>query len=531
MSDTNKSIKVSQNVKILIDHIQTLYLSSDPILNGVNDVEMLYDALCDLDEIVGMYEIKKSIITLIKYLLMNGNDNNDNTHKLDEHMLHTMILGPPGVGKTSIGSVLAKIWNALGLVKKIQIEYTKQDKCGETISNNDNNNINGINPMAIIPIPIYIYGKDITYSYSEKKDTEEKSDVDDDGHDVPSSTSSPATPKSNKPILIKRPLKPLSSYKSKSNHTDNSMDEILKINKKDYISLHSKESADDEIAKNLASIMSSISSNGSDDSYESIHEEDNVMELENEIIKLRKQMRSTKMVTCAITEKYSPIQPVKLPLKRAHNPSPIIVVSRPDFIGTYIGHTCDKTQKLLISTLEEGKVLFIDEAYSLVLDDKDSFGHEALNEINRFMSEHPELIIIFAGYKDKMDETLFRYQPGFKRRCTWIFEITKYEPFMMSHIFTKQLVKSGWSYGGDINELNNFFKDKMQYFKAFGGDTLRLALYCKLEYSNTYFDSIGASNLTTKTINKDILIRAYDNMYFKPEMMIEENSAWKDMYI
>ena len=33
-------------------------------------------------------------------------------------MLHTVIYGPPGVGKTKVGSVLAKIWASLGLLKK-----------------------------------------------------------------------------------------------------------------------------------------------------------------------------------------------------------------------------------------------------------------------------------------------------------------------------------------------------------------------------------------------------------------------------
>ena len=45
-----------------------------------------------------------------------------------------------------------------------------------------------------------------------------------------------------------------------------------------------------------------------------------------------------------------------------------------------------ETESLLNDSL--GKVLFIDEAYSLVNDEKDSFGREALTVLNRFMSEY-----------------------------------------------------------------------------------------------------------------------------------------------
>jgi hypothetical protein len=221
-------------------------------------------------------------------------------------------------------------------------------------------------------------------------------------------------------------------------------------------------------------------------------------------------------------------------LKRQKVDTPIKIVSRPDFVGQYVGHTCEKTQKLLTTTLEEGKVLFIDEAYTIVLDEKDSFGFEALNELNRFMSEHPQLVVIFAGYKDKMEQTLFKYQPGFKRRCTWVFEISNYTGEMLMDIFKRQLGKDEWKFDGDSKDLTNFFTKKIKQFDAFGGDTIRLALYCKLKYSEIKFDFTVSDKLKYKTISMEIVLAAFEEMYVKNKPEEEEyfkNYLQNTMYV
>lgn len=202
-------------------------------------------------------------------------------------------------------------------------------------------------------------------------------------------------------------------------------------------------------------------------------------------------------------------------LTRLKIDSPIKVVSRPDFVGQYVGHTCEKTLRLLTSTLDSGKVLFIDEAYSILTSDGDSFGHEALNELNRFMSEYPQLIVIFTGYKDKMEDTIFKHQPGFKRRCTWTFEILNYSGDMLAEIFKRQIGNEGWKFEGNSEDLSDFFTTNIKMFESFGGDTLRLVLYCKLKYSELKFDFDPTINLKPKTITFPIIEMAYDELYCK----------------
>ena len=133
-----------------------------------------------------------------------------------------------------------------------------------------------------------------------------------------------------------------------------------------------------------------------------------------------------------------------------------------------------------------GKVLFVDEAYSLVeaLDDK--FGVEAATTLNLFMSQHPnEIIVIFAGYKNLLEKGIFTAQPGLKRRFMYHFQCDGYTPEQLFKIFKSQLAKKGWGVIDDAEVIKVFIKDK-DAFPFSGGDTERLTHYAKVEHSKEY---------------------------------------------
>jgi hypothetical protein len=200
----------------------------------------------------------------------------------------------------------------------------------------------------------------------------------------------------------------------------------------------------------------------------------------------RKLNQETKEILYDL-EDLSEVSSPKTRHKDVTSDSTINIVSREAFVAQYLGQTAIKTKKLLESSV--GKALFIDEAYSLSTGDKDSYGSEALTELNRFMSERPlDVIVIFAGYLDKLKETIFADQPGLESRCMWIFEIEGYTNDDLSTIFLNQLNMHGFNIHPSVN-IKSWFTKNGKNFKAYGRDTERLVFQVLLEYSSTFFRS------------------------------------------
>jgi hypothetical protein len=87
---------------------------------------------------------------------------------------------------------------------------------------------------------------------------------------------------------------------------------------------------------------------------------------------------------------------------------PFRIVTRFDFIGRYVGRTTQKTLALLESSI--GGILYINDAHLLVINEQDFFGIEALTIIYQFIRDRStEIIIIFAGNKTLLDNTIFRF--------------------------------------------------------------------------------------------------------------------------
>ena len=109
----------------------------------------------------------------------------------------------------------------------------------------------------------------------------------------------------------------------------------------------------------------------------------------------------------------------------------IVMATRTELIGQYIGQTSNKTRKQLIESLEG--VLFIDEAYSLTpcpeADMGKDFGPEAVAELINFMDKTIGLsVIIVAGYKDQMTRCFFPFNEGLDRRFPYKFTLSNYSP-------------------------------------------------------------------------------------------------------
>jgi len=95
----------------------------------------------------------------------------------------------------------------------------------------------------------------------------------------------------------------------------------------------------------------------------------------------------------------------------------VVEAQRSDLVGEYLGATAIKTNELVDSAL--GRVLFIDEAYSLVNEgdgQSDRFGAEAVQTLlKRAEDDRENLIIILAGY-EKQTEAFLATNPGLASR-------------------------------------------------------------------------------------------------------------------
>ena len=111
----------------------------------------------------------------------------------------------------------------------------------------------------------------------------------------------------------------------------------------------------------------------------------------------------------------------------------IHTVSRADLVSQYIGGTARLVKEACQKA--DGGVLFIDEAYSLVNSEQDSFGKEAVDTLIQEMENRRDtLMVILAGYEDEMNAFL-KANPGFKSRVPNTIHFDNYSTDEMVQIF------------------------------------------------------------------------------------------------
>jgi hypothetical protein len=121
-------------------------------------------------------------------------------------------------------------------------------------------------------------------------------------------------------------------------------------------------------------------------------------------------------------------------LRRGHLHAP----EASELIGMYVGHTAVQTNRAIDAALDG--VLFIDEAYRLS-EQPGGFGQEAIDTlVTRMDNDRDRLVVIVAGYPDKMAAFL-RSNPGLPRRFPRgnIIEFPDYEPDALFAILLSML--------------------------------------------------------------------------------------------
>lgn len=111
----------------------------------------------------------------------------------------------------------------------------------------------------------------------------------------------------------------------------------------------------------------------------------------------------------------------------------VICVDRAKMVGEYIGQTEQIMKQLLSEAC--GNVLFVDEAYTLYRQNNErDFGHVVVESLLEVLSkDNPDMIIIFAGYKQEMDE-LMTMNPGLEGRFPYKFHFEDYNADQLMQI-------------------------------------------------------------------------------------------------
>lgn len=393
LSSDSKEEAANAAIQDLIDRFKILLENKHSLVSGVKSPKMLLSSLQELQNMVELSDIKQSIVDQIMLLLVNKQ--RSSSASMEGHMLHSVISGRPGTGKTTVANILAKIWTSLGLIKKRDTSPTPAAS-----SVNDLFNVL-VQQNAIINLDM-----------------------------------------NNRLNLIK-------------------LEAIAAIVKDNIITLN-----------NLRRTASSL-------------QDDNLEEKKKNINQLVRKLRFAWDEISELAEVGT-----KEKKEEPEEEAKFTVATRDQLIGQYLGETAIKTKKILESA--RGGVLFIDEAYSLCYHGNgshDKYGEECLTTINEFMSLYSdEIIIIFAGYKEKLLNSIFKVQPGLHRRVAWFFEISDYTSKGLAEIFHRQLRKHKWILSSDIDlpKLLDKYSDVLQ---DNGGSTEKIAFYVKLEYARQKFQS------------------------------------------
>merc|ERR1719182_809769 len=105
----------------------------------------------------------------------------------------------------------------------------------------------------------------------------------------------------------------------------------------------------------------------------------------------------------------------------------VVVATRDDLVGQYVGHTAPKTKEMVKKAM--GGILLVDEAYYLynAANDRD-YGQESIEILLNVMENNKEdIIVVLAGYKDRMD-AFYSFIPGMNSRIGNHIEFPNYEP-------------------------------------------------------------------------------------------------------
>lgn len=180
-------------------------------------------------------------------------------------------------------------------------------------------------------------------------------------------------------------------------------------------------------------------------------------------------------------------------LRKGH----LVSVTRDDLVGQYIGHTAPKTREVLKRAM--GGVLFIDEAYYLYRQENErDYGQETIEILLQVMeNERDDLVVILAGYKDRMD-VFFQSNPGMSSRIAHHIDFPNYEADELIQIGQLMLDETGYKLTEEAKvAFEQYIERRMELPRFSNARSVRNALErARLRHANRLVSSKSDKPLT-----------------------------------
>ena len=171
----------------------------------------------------------------------------------------------------------------------------------------------------------------------------------------------------------------------------------------------------------------------------------------------------------------------------------VVTATRDDLVGQYIGHTAPKTREMLKKSM--GGVLFIDEAYYLYRPENErDYGAEAIEILLQVMEgNRDDLVVIFAGYKDRMD-IFYQSNPGLSSRVANHIDFPDYSAEELLAIAQLVLAAENYRFSQEATAaFADYIHRRMQLPFFANARSIRNAIdRARMRQANRLFSRIGS---------------------------------------
>jgi AAA+ superfamily predicted ATPase len=113
------------NLQSLIDMIEDYIMKPLPpkrlrnnLPRKINKLPFILEHLQELNDLIGLSDLKQQLMDQIIFFIQGVDEN---------IMLHTVIEGPPGTGKTTVANIMANIYANVGILKKRKCTVVKRE--------------------------------------------------------------------------------------------------------------------------------------------------------------------------------------------------------------------------------------------------------------------------------------------------------------------------------------------------------------------------------------------------------------------